>query len=417
MRYTHNLKDAEALELTEGMTQARELYVQKQKSVTVKVHMDSEDALPLFNELPMNLLPPLPIGHQWVSHNDTYSVIRDKNAIQQQVSITLFGPSHHQTPHINFLCQVNGNTTYSFAKTIKANGPSSRAYPMTPSDFHVNGYNYIPGETFQNHMRGHLIDHQDTIMGAGLTLSTKFAPNYVPEPPVDAWGKFFRNHKIKLVRKKGGYYTQHNEYDDLSCLTVNGTLVPSHARLYTYDNNLQLDDIHHASWTENLARADASTTYVDFYKTHFISCLTASSVVQCYEPGITDRALRVLRKNAFKTMLQINSGDVSSRFSVKDQANSACEAANLEVTSTNCLPTSALKLFDVARSDKVKVSTHEMKRSLYHVDKLLEIDGAKVYSETTKAKGIQFFHKLNAVEHGNVDVDSLEDHFKQNCSL
>lgn len=395
MKFKHTLQDDQALELNEDMSQPRELYVQKQRVVPVEVHMDFEEALPLFHALPSKVLPPLPIGHQWISHNDTYSVVRDFNALEQDISLTLFGPSQRATPHINFLCQVDGRTTYSLAKILEANGPPDRKYPMTDKQFHVDSYEYIAGETFKNHMRAHLIDHEDTIIRGGLTLSTKFAPNFIPEPPIRAWGMDFRNHKVRALRKVGGYY----------------------ARFYTYDINFHFKDVHHISWTENLTRPNKNTTYVDYFQTNFSSCLQALPIIQCYEPGVTDRFIRNIRRDSFSTMNDIIEGSVKTRFAAKDQANAIARAANLEITSTNCLPTSAVKLFDLNTTNKADIAIHEMQRSLHHVSKLQEIDDATIYSARTQAKGIRFFEQLDNAEGVEIDVESLKDSFIQKFSL
>lgn len=410
------LIDPTALGLPDDVSQSRELYLSRQKAVKLTVSMDFEEALPLFHQLPMTVLPPLPVGHQWVKHNDKYSVIRDTKAITKSLCLTLIGPSKCAKPHINFLFSVNDVTTYSFAKALKANGPSNRKYPMQPKDYHVNGYKYQRGVTFQNHMRGHLIDHQDTIVRGGLTLSTKMSANFVPEPPVDAWGKFFRNHKVKVVRGFGGYYAQHNEYDDVSNLTVNGTMVPTHARFYTFDSSYGFNDVHHISWTENLERANPNLTYVDNYQKQFCSSLTASPIVKVYDPSMNDRDLRSVRRNILSDLEQVTNGDIKSRFKHHDQAHIAATAANVEVTSSNCLPLSAQKLFDVKRSDRVDVCVHEMKRSLKHMSNLQELSDLKVYSDNTRHSSLSFFKKLKKVEHGNIDIDSLEDEFRQKCS-
>lgn len=417
MRYSNVLTNPSALALPDEVSQARELYLDRQTDVKVQVNMDFEEALPLFHQLPMHVLPPLPVAHQWVVHEGKYSVIRDKNAIEKDLSLTLFGPSLNATPHINFLCAVDGVTTYSFTKALKGNGPASRKYPMQARDFHVNGYDYRPGMTFQNHMRGHLADHQDTIIRRLLTPSTQCSANFIPEPPVDAWGKFFRNQKVKIVRSLGGYYAQCNEYDDLNNLTVNGTMVPTHARFYTFDRDYGFNDVHHVSWTENLERANLTLTYVENYQQQFRSSERASPIVKAYEPAMTDRDLRSLRRSAIQDLNHIIHGTAKSRFSRNDQAHTAAKAANIEVTSSHCLPLSARKLFDVQRSDRVAVSVHEMQRSLYHMSNLQEISSSKIYSDNTRQQSLMFFNDLRKLENDNTDVESLIDAFKQNCSM
>ena len=417
MRYSNVLTDLSALALPDEVSQARELYLERQTEVKVQVNMDFEEALPLFHQLPMNVLPPLPVGHQWVSHEGKYSVIRDKKSIEKDLSLTLFGPSLNATPHLNFLCRVDGATTYSFTKALKGKGPASRKYPMQTKDFHVNDYDYKLGVTFKNHMRGHLGDHQDTIVRRLLTSSTQCSSNFIPEPPVDAWGKFFRNQKVKIVRGLGGYYAQYNEYDDLKNLTVNGTMVPTHARFYTFDCDYGFNDVHHVSWTENLERANPTLTYIESYQQQFSSSELTSPIVKAYKPAMTDRDLRSLRKDTIKDLDQISNGTVTSRFSINDQAHTAAKAANMEVTSSNCLPLSARKLFDVKRSDRVAVSVHEMQRSLHHMSNLQELSSSKVYSNKTRQQSLMFFKELKKVENDNTDVERLVDEFKQNCAI
>jgi len=399
----------------DNISQKRELYEEKQESVPVHFEMDSNEAYKYFNKLPQKMLPPLPHGHQWIKQNGRYSIIKDKNAIEHRIDIIIYGPSNGLNPHINYLCQTDKKTTFSLAKTLPNNNPGEVNYPMINTDYLVSNFSYDQPGMFKNHSRGHLIDHQDTIIRAGYSNSSTDPRNFVPEPPTRAWGMNFRNHKIKQLRNNGGgYYVQHNEYDTSKYKTKNRTQVPNHVRLYTYDNRYHSIDLHHVDWTENLDRPNKKQTYVKYYQTNLSSSFASAPIVQYYDANSTNTAFRYHARELFKKSQDIGDAHHQSRFVKRDRANAAGEAGNVEFETKSKLVNSAVKLFDVNKS---KTSLNEMRRSIQHMNGLNELTDGTTYRATTKEKGLTFFREVNESNLAATDIESLEDAFRQHCRI
>lgn len=418
MIYIQNIMHFEKKDSGEH-SQKRELYEEKQQIVTLNFEFDSAEAYQYFHQQPIHMLPPLPHGHQWINQNHIYSIIKDKEAAEHRFDFILYGPGTGSMPYINYLCHINNKVTYSVAKTVSNNRPGKCVYPMNNKAFHVHGFSYDQPGMFKNHMRGHLIDHQDTIIRPGYTKSSLDPRNYLPEPPARPWGMDFRNKKVKQLRDNGGgFYTQHNEYDSFNYETDNHTMVPSHVRLNTFDINYNPIDIHHVKWTENFKRPAGETrTYVDYYKSSKSSSFASAPIVQYYDPFASDRDLRINCRNLLKKSQDIGKPSHHSRFIERDIASAAGEAGNFEFETEDRLVNSSIKLFDVNQS---KASLTEMKRSLKHMDGLSELSNNSHYSTTTKDLGLTFFRQVGASEHIDMigeDIESLKDAFRQHCGI
>lgn len=394
-------KEPKALEKSENTSSKRELYIEKQSLVEVTFEMDDEDAWDLFNHLPSHVLPPLPFGYQWVSANDNYSVIRDASTKEHDIRIVLYGPD--RTNYINFICQVDGRTTYSFGHTKNGRGPNNRTYPMTSSDYRVRGYDYA-SKKYKSHVRGHLIDHQDTILGKP-TLSTYDARNYVPEPPIYEWGLGFRRLKIGELRKQrgGGAYAQMNTYSDTPLLTANGTAVPEDIRVYTYSKHEDYPskEVYHVDPEENMSRPQGMKV-LEHAANHFASSYEAAPVVVTYSPGLSDRSLRKQGREVSKKETLIGTPKAPSRFVYKDKLWAATSAGDQEFESAG----RQLHVGIVAKEDE-DTSLDYIKRSMLFGDDLSSLDEGPVFSAKDKREGGLFFQSKGG------EMEDFYDHFKQ----
>ena len=394
-------KEQTALEKHDKISDTRELYIDKQRLVEIRIEMDDEEAWVLFNELPRHILPSLPHGYQWVRANNNFSVIRNDSSKEHDIRIVLYGPD--RTNYINFICQVDGKTTYSFAHTKNGQGPGDRSYPMSTANYRVLGYDYLL-KKYGSHVRGHLIDHQDTITGKP-NLSTHDARNYVPEPPEYEWGLGFRRLKISELRKQrgGGAYAQMNVYSEASLITANGTPVPDDVRVYTYDkqNNYPSKEVYHVEFEENMYRPQG-VKVLDHAAANFASSIAASPVVSIYSPGLSDRALRASGRASLIKESNIGTPLVPSRFVYKDKIYAASSAGDKEFeTAGRQLHTGILAEEDIS------TSLEYVKRAMFFGDDLSSLDGASVFSSEEKEEGGIFFKGKGA------EMEDFYDHFKQ----
>lgn len=401
--YHHHI-EPKALEVSEQYSAARELYIEQQRLVKLTFEMSKEEAWDAFNALPKHVLPPLPHGYQWVRANDNYSVIRNEKAEKHAISIILYGPDAKQ--YINFICQVDDVTTYSFAHTKSGSGPKDRTYPMTNNDYKVLDYDYA-SKRYNSHVRGHLIDHQDTILGRG-TLSTYDPRNYIPEPPEYEWGLGIRRLKVAELRKQrgGGAYAQLNTYPETPLVTMNGTLVPEDVRLYAYShtNGYQAKDVFHVDFEESMKRPDGKKV-LEHAALNFTSSVHASPVASLYNPDFSERALRGHAREAAVKEYNIGTSIAPSRFAYKDKLYSACDAGDRE------FETPGRQLHAGIFSEKEEsTSNHYLKRSLFFGEKLGELDEGIGFKAEEIREGKVFFRKKGE------DLSELADHFKQLCS-
>lgn len=417
-QYSQNIQSFSKQD-SSALSQKRELFEERQEVVDMHFEFDCETAYQYFHALPLKVLPPLPRGHQWIWQAGIYSIIKDKHAPNHEFTFVLYGPGFDPTPYINFLCLVDNKLAYSLAKTKSNNHPGKCHFPVTGNNFHVLGFDYNQPRMFKNHVRGHAIDHQDTIIRAGFANSSMDTRNYLPEPPFRGWGLDFRNKKIKQLRDNGGgYYSQINDYDEANIRTVSGIAVPTHIRLNTFDANFNQIDIHHVSCTENLTRPTGiKDTYVEYYKSHKSSSLACAPVVQYYDPIASDRDLRTSCRQLFIRSQNIGKPSYQSRFIARDTAVAASEAGNVEFETKDRLVNSTVKLFDI---QQVSGSISEMRRSLRHVNGLSELTTDYEYDGASKQAASQFFAKAKQSSNpmlAQVDIDGLEDEFKQYCNV
>jgi hypothetical protein len=402
MRLKHKHTEPEALNQPDKLSAARELYIENKKLVRLTVEMDNEEAWEAFNALPDHILPPLPHGYQWVHANDNYSIIRNEHSPKHNISLILYGPDPTKG-HINFLCQVDGVTTYSFAHT-KPSNTIDRKYPMKEGDYRVPGYDYS-NKKYSRHVQGHLIDHIDSIQ-QGPSSSTYDARNYVPEPPEYEWGLGVRRCKVSVLRKQrgGGAYAQYNVYPERPMKTKDGTPVPEDVRFYAYSNDyVAQPEITHVEFEENMRRAKGVNVLDNAKK--FESALLASPVVKAYDAEMPDRGLRYDGREAWKRMHQIESGDIVSRFEHKDKPLAACEAADLEFDASS----RQLRTGILAEADE-KMRASYLGRSLFAAKKLCDLDEGSPFDEKDKKLAMTFFKGQNSAA-----MQKLEDEFRQ-CS-
>ncbi len=395
-------QEEKALERYDNISATRALYLEKQQCVEITFEMDDERAWDLFNKLPSYILPVLPHGYQWVEANHNFSVIRNISSKEHDIKVVLYGPD--KTNYINFICQVDGITTYSFAHTKHGKGPDNRAYPISSNNYRVLDYNYAP-KKYGAHVRGHLIDHQDTILGKP-NLSTCDARNYVPEPPEYEWGLGFRRLKIAELRKTpgGGAYAQMNMYSEASWITANGTSVPDDVRVYTYtkNNHYQAKEVYHVDFEENMQRPKG-VKVLEHAASNFASSVAASPVVSIYSPDWSDRSLRASGREAFMKENKIGTHAAPSRFVYKDKIFSASSAGDKEFeTAGRQLHTG------VFATEDDRLSLEYIKRAMFFGDDLLDLDGAgTVFSSEEKKEGGLFFKSKGG------DMEDFYDHFKQ----
>ena len=397
-------KEPRALQKTDSMSSTRELYIDRQLLVELTIEMDVPLALRLFNKLPEHILPPLPHGYQWVKANNNYSIIRNAASKEHQLLVVLYGPDKEN--HINFICQIDNQTSYSFGQTKPGTGPAKRTYPMTSAHFKVPGYDYSE-KKYKGHVRGHLIDHQDSILDK-TTVSTYDHRNFVPEPPEYEWGLGFRRVKVNELRKKpgGGAYAQLNMYSARSLKTANGTTVPDDARFYTYSANdvYTAEDVYHVDFEENLKRPLGTSVLAHAANT-FISSIAASPVVVAYSPESTERGLRAHARAAIIKEQNISARRVVSRFMYKDTLYATCVAGDLEFESAG----RQLHAGVFAKKEE-GIALEYIKRSLFFGDKLADLDQNISFSSEEIQEGTAFFKDQNG------EMNELSDHFHQLCS-
>ena len=400
-------KEPAALDKEDDTSNSRELYIDNMRLVSLKFEMDKEEAWDLFNQLPEHILPPLPEGYKWVRTNDNYSIIRNKRSENHEIMIVIYGPD--KTKYINFICRVDDVTTYSFGHTKNGKGPGNRAYPVNLNNFRVDGYDYAD-KKYKQHVRGHLIDHQDSIIGVP-TISTYDFRNYVPEPPQYEWGLGFRRLKVQELRNSGGgAYAQFNSYSDKPFITQNGTPVPDDVRFYAYSKkpDYKATEVFHVEFEEDMFRP-AGVSVLSHAAKNFMSSPDASPVVATYNPDSSDRALRLQCRNLSKKEQSIRSEKVVSRFLKKDQQIAAFSAADTEFESAG------LQLHAGAIARRKKTSLSYVKRALFFGNELAELedDSVSVFTRDQINEAQTFFAKRK----DKGDMDALEDEFNALCSV
>lgn len=395
------------------LSHAREVHQESHEYVPLTIEMADEEALDAFYALPENVLPPnLPAQYRWVKKDDAHCIAKVSGAKDHALTLILYGP-HAQTTKINFLFQVDGVTVYSFAHIQRPAQDPQRTYP-NGLDFRVPNFNYRKHK-YSSHVRGHMIDHADTICsGSSEDWSTYDRRNYTPEPPDYDWGLGIRNQQVKALRSShtGSAYAQINEYTGPIEKTVDGTPVPSDVRFCTYSlKTYNAEDIYHVEFSENFKRPKGKKVLEHAADT-FTTSVAASPSVKSYNSNATDRDLRYWARNEEKKALAIRNGDVYSRFLNKDIVASALSSGNME------FETAGRKLHaGVLAGDqgKTAIAAGYIKHALSSAEKLLEDEEHKsAFNADEKTLTTRYLRK--ATENGsddNEDYDGILDRMNQ----
>lgn len=399
-----NYTDPSALEIREDTSPKRALYLEQREPAPVVFEMQSEQAWRAFNELPARVLPPLPPGYTWTRVKNHYAAIRHNLSQVHEILIVLYGPNKEK--EINFLCCIDGVTTYSLAHTATEKS-MRRAYPMFSHDFKVPEYDYSK-KIFKKHVRGHLIDHQDTIP-EGRKSSTFDARNFVPEPPVNEWGSDFRSSKVSEIRSSlnGGVYVQSNDYGHAPLKTKNGTLVPEKVRFCCFDRSYQPEEVYHVSFEENFDKP-SKVQMLAYAKQHLSSDLATMPVVVPYVPEQADRVLRCKVKRKVKLEQHITQGFFKPRFPRKDQWSAACSAGDFEFESAG----RQLHAGILSSIEQSPASSFFFDRSRTSAEKLLSIDDKNPFKNKEIVEALHFFANDTQGQY-----DDVFDHFLQLWSI
>lgn len=407
-RITITHEDLDALNITDDMSDARVIFIDNHETVSFTVELDRPEGWDHFNALPGHLLPPLSPGYEWARVNNKYCIIREHDAKEQELLLVIYGPDK-VTNKVNFIFQINKQTTYSFAHTKNGKGPDNRDYPMSSSDYEVIGFDYKKHK-YSAHVRGHLVDHQDTILNASTKdlWSTVDPRNYVPEPPDFEWGLGFRNQKVRSLRKqKGGAgYAQLNLYPKKPLLTRNGTAVPEDVKFIAYkieaQKNYTADESFNVEFDEDLSRPSGMKV-LDYATSHFMIDFDACPITSPYSPDTSDRAFRLQGRNQFYKIAKIEDGTISSRFKRRDILTASYQAGDHEFETAG-RRLSAGGMF--SKANNPEDSKVYAKRSLLFGDKLSKLDDDNIqpYTESDKKTASQFLKDLD-------DDEALLDHF------
>ncbi len=388
----------------------RESYIARHELVDLIIEAQHSDAWKAFNKLPITVLPRLPHAYRWVRVEDKYTIIRDKTAASQELALILYGPNSEN--RINYLFQVDGRTTFGFAHTRTTQEPK-RDYPMNPAaKYRVGGFDYSD-HRYGQHVRGHIIDHKDTIQenSTRSLWSTYDARNYIPEPPDYDWGLGIRKAKVAEIRGDKGAYSQFMEYGDDPDFTADGTAVPSKIYFvaYSYHQNQYIMDGEpfHIDFTEDLSRPKASIRYLDYASKELTIAQEATPGVVPYSPKFTDRALRLDRRNASKRATSIVDGSIKSRFPDRDAEYAYCDSADIEFEGVS----QRLHTGGFANShDNPILGLEYVRRAMLFGDAQLSLEGVKpIITQAAEDAGYSFFGDYQ----GSEDTDSLLDHFEK----
>ncbi len=419
------IKDIDALEKSDDISDKRELHLERLETVPLKVEYQDPLAWNIFNKMPRHILPPLPLGYQWARVNSKYSVIREEEAKSHELLLVLYGPNKEKVPRINLIFQVDGVTTYSFAHTSSRKGPGPKDEPpMSCSNYAVPGYNYS-AHGYKSHVRGHLVDRKDTITeGPEKSWSTNDPRNYVPEPPDYGWGLGFRRLKVKELRasKGEGAYAQFNIYPRKPLLTKDKTPVPEDVYFYPYslgtDYNYILEkNVFSVEWNESFKRPE-KTTVLGHAAATFVTSSAASPVVKIYDAAASDRALRADLRACRTQIDKIASREIVSRFPAKDGLYAHQTAAAGEFERIDSRFSAGLFASNNKNSQHAKF---HFRGALSYGEGLVEFDAESApFDDTTIMAGNQFFKAIAKMDGddirasvGGLDLEDLKDRFRR----
>jgi hypothetical protein len=180
---------------------------------------------PEFNALPANKLPVITENYAWARINNQWELLSLNGPARESFILQTYRDGNG---NINYnLVRQNGQQLSSYANTRPQGNTygGNRNFPMTTGDFQEpNGTPWV---------RGHNVDHADTIDTPGSVNSTTDPLNFTPEP--SWWGLGPRNTLVARARAAGGSYKQMNYYSSSPRLTNNGTPIPDGVYFVTYD--------------------------------------------------------------------------------------------------------------------------------------------------------------------------------------
>lgn len=294
---------------------ARTLFLEKHEAVSLTINATDENAIPLFEQMPEDLLPTLPIGHQWGVENDggKPAILKSIDAPEHELDIILYGPDKNK---INYIFQVDGVTWQSFSHTRAGKSPP-RKFPMTARHYTVKDFEY---DDAKSHIRGHCIDHQDTMLvGPQKFYSTFDCRNYIPEPHYKYWGLTMRRLITAEIRKNNNAYMQFVHYPQTPYITIDKTPVPDYGYLYEvevdkdkpYTERYSLEKVYNFDWDTHYAVKKGTGKVLDFAQNYKTSTESAPTV-KIYDVSASDRDLRLQIRNMNKKYLSIMEGNIFS---------------------------------------------------------------------------------------------------------
>lgn len=417
-----SIKDRDALAKGDDVSAKRELYIDSHECANLHVEYQDELAWVIFNKMPEHTLPYLPMGYQWARANEKYSVIREEAAKDHKLLLILYGPDKDKVRHVNFVFQVDGVSTYSFAHTKNAKGPARKTLPMSSADYTVLGFKYSD-HRFNSHVRGHLVDHQDTITeGPEKFWSTSDRRNFVPEPPEYEWGLGIRRLKVAELRasREEGAYAQFSVYPKKPWRTSDGTAVPEYVYFYpfklgkAYEYELE-EGVYNVEWEEAMKRP-ASTKVLKHAADALVTSALASPAVKTYKPDDSDQGFRLAVGSSTTLVQKLLSGDVVSRFPDKDglYAHGAVASSEFEAAGGKF----AAGLFSAGHK-KPEHAAFYIEESLRYAGGLDELDdGAPPFNAAAIKAGNNFFKLVSGADKPDAlikgaDVDDLKDLFRK----
>ncbi|HBB53550.1 MAG TPA: hypothetical protein DCZ80_06580 [Legionellales bacterium] len=411
---------AEALEKNEKISDKREIFIDQQKIVDLRFEFEEERAYQLFNELPENLLPQLPKGYQWVRSHGKYGMMRHQDSVEHQMEVLIYGPDAKGL--INFICRRDHVSFFSFAHTQDIGAPVQRRYPLTSKAYKVTGFDYTHTK-FKHHIRGHMIDHHDSILR--IWNSSSDIRNYTPEAPIYEWGMGIRRLITADLRAlaHGGVYAQYNSYELNPLKTANGTPVPEHIRLFTYQCNVQINtagnttnnyhslDLFHISYSEPLEKP-ARGKVLEHARDNYCSDWESAPIIFAYEQESSDRALRLRGRHIQKQAFRVSNGNAASRFVDQDFYDLSCIAGDYEFEQCSRRLSAGI----LSHEQNCQVHTvNYCASSLNYAEKLLELDlqnPTEILEVQVRREAHAFFKSAN----DNDVMLGLSDRFEKLCA-
>lgn len=406
---TFSYIDPDALFKNDDISQARELHLERHRAVSVEYEFQYEEAFELFHAMPPSTLPILPPGYQWVRSNEKYTVIRDKAATKHELALVLYGPNKDKKPKINYIFQVDGVTVYSFAHTAVEDPELDRRYPSelgANNAFKVPEFNYKRGKKCsKSHMKGHLIDHRDTIVRSRGILSTYDYRNFIPEPPDGEWGKNIRRLKVGEIRAQQGAYAQQCFYPDEPLMTQNETAVPEYTYFSSYSLKYEKEDVYNFRWDDKLSRPNGQKV-LKYASENLATSPESAPVVEMYSPDASDRALRRQVRELSRKVSNIVEGNIDSHHPEYDALHTRYAAADFEFESAS---QKMLAARAAQKQEHPDVAYRFARRSLFFGEKLAEIGSPDICTKEAK----KALSKMFKAERENEKMDELKDIFRQ----